>query len=215
MGGHIFGEVASRIAVNAIREDLVLQFDYLKASPKKMMIGAIGRANREIARRVSRDPRLRGMGTTVTVGFVNGRNFHVANVGNTRAYLISKMGLRQLTEDHTFVHELLYAGLVDASRANTCWMRGILTQSLDGESRFQPHYARTRVRPTDYVLLCTDGLSDVMSASEIFAETQNGVPLKQVCRRLVGRAVRLGGTDDITVVVGKDETTSDLVSCGS
>jgi serine/threonine protein phosphatase PrpC len=204
MGGHRFGEVASWIAVDTIAHELVSHFGSLRKNPRVTMVGAVRRANEEIIRRINADPRLRGMGTTVIVGYVDDGTFHTANVGDSRGYLIALPDrIVRLTEDHTIAQQLVNSGVRDSVRANKSSMRRLLTRSLGEGGQAQADYNETRISHGDYLLLCTDGLSNAMFETEMIAEVRKGASLKQICRSLTVRAYDLGGTDNITVIVGK------------
>ena len=204
MGGHRFGEVASRIAVERVKKELIAKYRLLKEKTEETMVAAVRRANDAILGKVLDDPRLSGMGTTILVGFMNDMTFHTVNVGDSRAYLITPPErIRQLTEDHTLVQQLVGVELTDSSQARNHPIRGVLTRSLGYRSDLLADYKKTCVNPRDYLLLCTDGLSEALSESEILAQIRPGTSLGQSCRRLVEKAYKLGCADNVTVIIVK------------
>jgi PPM family protein phosphatase len=196
IGGFEAGEVASRIAIEALKE----------LEPSATFEAAIQEANRRILTFGRGDERLSGMGTTiVAVRFGGTRErpvAEVAHVGDSRAYLLRDGSLRPLTEDHSLVAELVRSGELTKDQAAEHPQKNLITRALGAEEEVDVDTAVLPVEAGDRILLCSDGLSDMVPEgriSEILAESQ-GDP-ETPARRLLSAALDAGGTDNVTVVV--------------
>ena len=189
MGGHVAGEVASRLAVNAAASNELLASDRVAAG------------NRAIREEVAREPGLEGMGTTMTlVSLGEDGSAAFAHVGDTRAYLYRAGELRQLTEDHTVAAEYVALGEISADEAVSHPQRHILTRTL-GLSRFvNIDEIQIALEPEDRILLCSDGLNEMVSDDAIAAAMDGGT-VDDVAWKLIEMANKAGGVDNITVIV--------------
>lgn len=189
MGGHVAGEVASRLAVNAAASNELLASDRVAAG------------NRAIREEVAREPGLEGMGTTMTlVSLGEDGSAAFAHVGDTRAYLYRTGELRQLTEDHTVAAEYVALGEISADEAASHPQRHILTRTL-GLSRFvNIDEIQIALEPEDRILLCSDGLNEMVSDDAIAAAMDGGT-VDDVAWKLIEMANKAGGVDNITVIV--------------
>jgi len=193
MGGHRGGEVASQLAVETLE--------------KRFKQGAgdlpdqVQEANRVVFERSVVDEKVAGMGTTLTAALVEGDRVRLAHVGDSRAYLLRDGDLRLLTEDHTLVHRMVTEGEISKEEAETHPQRSVLTRALGVDNVVDVDDDTVQVRPGDRLLLCTDGLTSMVSEQAI-EEALRGVPDPQeAARRLVHLANEGGGTDNTTVVV--------------
>ena len=189
MGGHVAGEVASRLAVNDA------------ASNELLASGRVEAGNRAIREEVAREPGLEGMGTTMTlVSLGEDGSAAFAHVGDTRAYLYRTGELRQLTEDHTVAAEYVALGEISADEAASHPQRHILTRTL-GLSRFvNIDEIQIALEPEDRILLCSDGLNEMVSDDAIAAAMDGGT-VDDVAWKLIEMANKAGGVDNITVIV--------------
>ena len=189
MGGHVAGEVASRLAVNAAASNELLASDRVAAG------------NRAIREEVAREPGLEGMGTTMTlVSLGEDGSAAFAHVGDSRAYLYRTGELRQLTEDHTVAAEYVALGEISADEAASHPQRHILTRTL-GLSRFvNIDEIQIALEPEDRILLCSDGLNEMVSDDSIAAAMDGGT-VDDVAWKLIEMANKAGGVDNITVIV--------------
>lgn len=189
MGGHVAGEVASRLAVNAAASNMLLPSDRVAAG------------NRAIREEVAREPDLEGMGTTMTlVSLGEDGSATFAHVGDSRAYLYRAGELRQLTEDHTIAAEYVAQGEISAEEAASHPQRHILTRTL-GLSRFvNIDEIQIALEPEDRILLCSDGLNEMVSDDAIAAAMDGGT-VDDVAWKLIEMANEAGGVDNITVIV--------------
>jgi serine/threonine protein phosphatase PrpC len=198
MGGHAAGELASATAV-AIVADL----DVHPPSDTDVLSElstSIDDAGDSIGATIDSDPELAGMGTTVTgVFWLDGR-LAIVHVGDSRAYLLRDGELLQLTHDHTYVQTLVDAGRITEDEAAIHPRRSLLMRALDGVNPVEADLSIREARVGDRLLLCTDGLSGVMSAEEIQARLTDGDPTGAVTR-LVDFALERGAPDNVTVVV--------------
>lgn len=188
MGGHIAGEVASRIAVNAAASSEVPPGDRVAAG------------NRAIREEVAREPSLEGMGTTMTLLSIVDGTATIGHVGDSRAYLLRGGELKQLTEDHTVAAELVAMGQLSPEGAASHPQRHMLTRTL-GLTRFvNVDEIEIEILDGDRILLCSDGLTEMVDDGTIAATLADGAP-DEVAWELVELANRAGGVDNITVVV--------------
>lgn len=188
MGGHVAGEVASRLAINAA------------ASSELDPADRVAAGNRAIREEVARDPGLEGMGTTMTLLAIEGTTATIGHIGDSRAYLLRDDEFSQLTEDHTVAAEYVALGQLDPEEAATHPQRHMLTRTL-GLTRFvNVDEFKFDVRAGDRVLLCSDGLTEMVSDQDI-GTTLRGDTIEEVVWKLVEMANDAGGVDNISVVV--------------
>ena len=200
MGGHGHGDLASRIAVDAIRG--CVESDAADG-PSGLLRRAINQAHEMLLERVAADEELLGMGTTAVVMMVDGANGVVAHVGDSRAYRLRHGELQQLTEDHSWVNEQVRAGFLSVDQARSHPLKNVVTRALGGDSEIQVDVVEVQVEPDDLYLLCSDGLTTMLRDDEIRERLSElgGRPLDEVCHRLVDEANGRGGLDNITVIL--------------
>ncbi|WP_084962677.1 Stp1/IreP family PP2C-type Ser/Thr phosphatase [Thermoactinospora rubra] len=197
MGGHAHGEVASSVAIAAMASlEEAHGVDLLDA-----IEAAVQDANRKLHEMVGRDPSLKGMGTTLTAMLWNGTQVALVHVGDSRAYLLRRGELYQITHDHTLVQQLVDDGRITPEEAATHPQRSILLKALDGSEEVRPDLALREAQVGDRYLLCSDGLSGVVSAETLHATLTNIDDPDEVVRQLIDLANRGGGPDNITCVV--------------
>jgi serine/threonine protein phosphatase PrpC len=195
MGGAQAGEVASRLATAALREG---QAD---AGGEQRISDLIQEANRRVYDRSSSDPNTSGMGTTITVALVEDDHVSFGHVGDSRAYLIRDAQMEQLTEDHSLVNELLKTGKLSREEAETHPQRSVITRALGTDPDVDVDTFSVRAENGDLFLLCSDGLTDMVSEESILDVVErNREDIDGALRALVKEANRGGGQDNITVV---------------
>ena len=211
MGGHAGGERASALAVEAA-EDFVLNvlewFDRLGGGDTQGPLGELQSALREADRRVCREarerPELRGMGTTLTMAYAVGRDLYVVHAGDSRCYLGRGGQLLRLTRDHTLVADLVAAGAVRPEDAVSHPWRHMVTNVIGGpEEGVQVDVRKGDLEPDDVLLLCTDGLTEMVPEGTVAGLLIGAVDPQGACENLVAAANEAGGTDNITVVVAR------------
>ena len=209
MGGHAGGEVASRLAIKTLINivlhvpDWILRLDEEHA--QKVMERA-GRYYREVNTKLVEEarlkPELRGMGTTMTGAYSVGDDLFVVHVGDSRAYLYRDGVLRRLTRDHTHAQMLADAGIIQPEAVATHRLRHVLTNALGGEeSKGEAEIHRMRLFDGDQILLCSDGLHDMVDDETIAELLKTHGEASPACQSLVEVALANGGKDNVTVVV--------------
>jgi PPM family protein phosphatase len=195
MGGAQAGEVASRLATAALKEG---QPD---AGGELRISDLIQEANRRVYDRSSSDPNTSGMGTTITVALVGDDHVSFGHVGDSRAYLIRDAQMEQLTEDHSLVNELLKTGKLSREEAETHPQRSVITRALGTDPDVDVDTFSVQTATGDLFLLCSDGLTDMVSEESILDVVErNRGDIDAALRALVKEANRGGGQDNITVV---------------
>ncbi len=195
MGGAQAGEVASRLATVALKESGT------EASGEERIIDLIQEANRRVYDRSSTDPNTSGMGTTITVAVVEDERVAFGHVGDSRAYLIREATMEQLTEDHSLVNELLKTGRLSREEAETHPQRSVITRALGTDPDVDVDTFTIAAREGDLFLLCSDGLTDMVSEDSILSVVErNRDDISGALRALVRAANKAGGEDNITVV---------------
>ena len=196
MGGHVAGEVASREAVEAMRNA------YARPGSSEDLRQAVRDANAAVWQRGTDDPSYRGMGTTVTaVGVVDGDRLAVVNVGDSRTYLLRDAELIQLTEDHSFVQEAVRSGQLTQPQAESHPRRSQLTRALGVAADVEVDVEVLEPRTGDRLLLCSDGLWDEVGDDAITMVLTNHATPEEAAAQLVLWAKEAGGRDNITVIV--------------
>ena len=204
MGGANGGNVASAIAVETIREQILAGFNENLSKPniKNLMVNAISRANEAVHKASLEQPELRGMGTTVVLLIATKGTLHTAHVGDSRAYLRHQGELSQITMDHSYVQDLVNFGQITKEEARVHPRRNIITRVLGVHPQVECDYDSYDFSPGDTALACTDGLTGYMEDGLLdeYLEHygQNGSAL---AKKLIQFAVEKGGSDNITVAV--------------
>ncbi|MCK9479656.1 MAG: Stp1/IreP family PP2C-type Ser/Thr phosphatase [Firmicutes bacterium] len=198
MGGHKGGETASRCAIEIIKTNLAQQ----AFGVDSLLKGAIADANKALYNMSINDPSLEGMGTTAVLCYFEGAVAYVAHVGDSRAYHLTELGLRQLTNDHSIVQQLIESGTITPKEAKTHPQKNLITRAIGTESTIDVDVCTVNIKEGDYILLCTDGLTSFVSDSEIEAVVK-AMGLDDAVTKLVNMANSSGGTDNITIVLIK------------
>lgn len=192
MGGHRGGEVASATALEALR------IAFLAGAAIE---DAVGAANEAVHDQSVADPNLRGMGTTITAGALADVSEDEHAVGDSRAYLVRDGQLQRVTTDHSLVEELFRAGELTAAEAEQDPRRSMITRALGLESGVEVDVEQIELADGDRVLLCSDGLTNMVSEADLLTHLVETADPQDVTRDLVDAANAAGGVDNITVVV--------------
>lgn len=198
MGGHKAGEVASETAVHKIQEYITENFE-TEPIPQ-LLEKAMQVANDEIYHRAKEDPECAAMGTTAVICFVKDNEAYFANVGDSRAYLLGLGGMEQVTEDHSLVMELLRQGEITEEEAQQHPQKNVITRALGTERTVQTDVFHCELEPEDMILLCSDGLTGMVSEEEIASVMWSESPLEERLDSLVAMANERGGYDNITMI---------------
>jgi PPM family protein phosphatase len=196
MGGHAGGEVASSLAL-----EMLAQMPVTSAGEGTSLAEEFRKANQVVLDRAEAERELSGMGTTLTAVLTDGITAHVGHIGDSRAYLVRNGELRQVTEDDSLVHRMVDAGKLSPEEAGRHPSRSILTRALGVKEDISVQEKRLELQPGDRLLLCTDGLTGMVSDEEIQEILdRNGDP-QDACNELIQAANKAGGLDNITVVL--------------
>lgn len=213
MGGHVAGEVASRLAVESIQQALAdLTADggaactgaprgQPSAADASPLEPAFRLANRRIAEAIDRQGHLRGMATTASAVLLGPHGAMVAHIGDSRVYWLHAGRFVRVTHDHSWVEEQVRAGMLDEAAASHHPWRNVVTRALSGADERAPDLFALPVAPGDRLLLCSDGLTAVVDDERIEAIVAGPGDLDDICERLVAEANASGGPDNITVIV--------------
>ncbi|HEV7712579.1 MAG TPA: BofC C-terminal domain-containing protein [Asanoa sp.] len=206
MGGMAAGDVASNIVIGAMAP---LDEDVPGDALVDALRTAVDTANQQLRDTVDANPELEGMGTTLTAILFSGSKIGMVHIGDSRAYMIRDGEFAQITKDDTYVQMLVDEGRITAEEASSHPQRSLLTRALDGRD-IDPEYSVRQVLAGDRYVICSDGLSGVVSSETIAETMRDYVDPQQCVERLVALALRGGGPDNITVVVA-DATDQDIV----
>jgi PPM family protein phosphatase len=205
MGGHNAGEVASLNAVEAVNEYLAPELLYrVEVDGEQLsaeMKAALQQANRKLLEMAGTNAEYRGMGCTIVVALIAGNDLHLCHVGDARAYASSEEAINLLTTDHSKVMDLVKAGQMSLEEARTSPLKNELNQAIGSPMPIDPEYTHYALQDRDKVLLCSDGLWDMLADEEIHKILLQGKPAKALCEELIAAANQAGGHDNITVVV--------------
>jgi protein phosphatase len=195
MGGHAAGEVASELAVRTLED---ARIDSLDADALR---DAIIEANAVIIKGAQDGLGREGMGTTLTAAVLEQDQMLIAQVGDSRAYLLHEGSLRQITRDHSLVEELMAAGKITEEEARFHPNRSVITRALGSDTNVQPDLYEMQVHEGDRLLLCSDGLSAMLDSEDILAALRADSDAQRAADALVDAANDEGGYDNITVIV--------------
>ncbi len=205
MGGANAGEVASKIVVSILPKMIRARLAKLKQPRsrairywlRREILALSQHLHAESAKQVGTT----GMGATLVLALVRGNQVHIAHMGDSRAYLFREGNLTQITEDHSVVALLLKGGDITQEEAKVHPARSILTRNIGMESEMPPDVRTVDLKPSDRLLLCTDGLTGMLTVEEIAAILKDNPDPHDACKALVAAANHTGGKDNITVVL--------------
>ena len=198
MGGHNAGDYASRYAVETVVEEIGTSFE---KNPVRIMGRAIDKANAMIRQKAREDIALNGMGTTIVIATCMGRYLEVANVGDSRLYVVHQDKIEQITQDHSLVEEMVRMGGIDRASARNHPDKNIITRAIGARDYVEADFFNLELQTGDMVLLCSDGLTNMIEDEIIYRILTNGESLKDRVEELVETANQNGGKDNISVIV--------------
>lgn len=197
MGGHKAGDFASAYAVKAIEREVMLCEE---TAPIKILRTAISIANAEIFEKAASDENLRGMGTTAVVATIDKDVLIVANVGDSRLYLIDDE-IEQITKDHSLVEEMIRIGELDRSAAREHPDKNIITRALGVAEKVEVDFFEVDLKKGDIILMCSDGLTNMVEDEDIRRVVKSQRDVVQIVEELIKVANHNGGNDNIGVVI--------------
>ena len=203
MGGANAGNVASKLAVNAFSDSLKkgLKPGLSMQEMQKLAEVAVSKANSAIFDKGESSPEYYGMGTTLVAGIVSGENVLIVNVGDSRAYKITESGINQITVDHSVVEDLIRRGDIKREESRNHPNKNLITRVLGPGPVVISDMFVTELAVSDYILLCSDGLSNLVMDSEIMEHVLTSSTVEQACERLVKLSLVRGAPDNVTVVL--------------
>ena len=219
MGGEAHGEIASALAVETVVKHCV-EADSSPAPPlygnppsglsayTKRLISAVHLANRNIYNSAQEHPEQAGMGATLTALWIAGNALSIAHVGDSRAYLLRNGVLEQLTSDHSLVAEQVRRGIISANEAEESEMQSVLLRALGTQAEVEVDSEEQALFPRDLLLLCSDGLTRMVTDPEIAGTLQAETDPQKASERLIALANETGGVDNISVIVIRLENES-------
>jgi len=198
MGGHNAGDYASRYTIETIVEAISNSTDESHIAVLEM---AIKRANEQIRIKAEQEKELNGMGTTVVAATIDGDKLCVANVGDSRLYIINKKEIKQITRDHSLVEEMIRMGGLKRELARTHPDKNIITRAIGAQDDVVVDFFEVTLGKDDVVLMCSDGLSNMIEDEEIRMIMQGQRDIVEKAESLVKAANNNGGKDNIAVVL--------------
>ena len=206
MGGARSGDIASRMAVDVFSEEMGHCWKKNMKAPKieKALLSAVALANQAVYEQSCSGEEYNGMGTTLVAAVIHDEQVHIVNVGDSRAYLINEDGIRGVTTDHSFVQMMVQRGELTLEEAKTHPGKNLITRAVGTEAEVQGDIFHLEWNEGDNILLCTDGLSNVMADQEILFEIAHGVKKEDCCQRLLEIAKKRGAPDNVTAVLIAD-----------
>ncbi len=203
MGGANAGQLASSIAIESFFTYLSkhLKNNMTSRNIQKTLKEAVKFSNEAVYQKSIEKTEFNGMGTTLVGGVIQGSSLHIVNVGDSRAYMIDSDGIERITHDHSLVEELLSHGDITGEQAKNYPNKNLITRALGVEEHVVPDIFSLHVDPSKIILLCSDGLSNMLSEQEILFEILHSGDIDHACSRLITAANNHGGLDNITVVI--------------
>lgn len=202
MGGVNGGEVASKMACDRISQKISLCYkaSMPMMSVTNMLLSAITTANVEIFDYSEQNPEFKGMGTTTVCAFVKKNEVCIGHVGDSRAYIISKTGIRQVTKDHSLVQEMYDNGQISVEELKNHPVKNVITRALGVDEDVEIDFSSDFLHEGEAVLLCSDGLTNFVETDEIY-EAFNSFEKEELAQVLIDKANEHGGGDNITVAL--------------
>lgn len=198
MGGHAAGDYASRFTVNKMVEHIERSDS---KQPVALIRAAIREANEQLFAAAYDDPKKQGMGTTIVAATIDGNCMYTANVGDSRLYVINENGITQITRDHSLVEEMIRMGEMKKADAKYHPDKNVITRAIGVMPEVAADFFETKLAVNDVVLLCTDGLTNMVDDEEIRLIVLGQRDIVEKTQMLVETANRHGGRDNITVVL--------------
>ncbi len=198
MGGHNGGGFASSYAVDVIKRDIEASRE---KSIEDLLKSAVRAANSAVREKAAGNSDLVGMGTTVVMAVVEEDVLHVCNVGDSRLYIADQDSIRQITVDHSYVEEMIRVGQLDRESARTHEHKNIITRAVGADDSIESDYFKVKLKPGDIILMCSDGLSNMLSDDEILMVLKSGRDTVMRAETLINAANENGGADNIAVIV--------------
>ncbi|MBS4536107.1 Stp1/IreP family PP2C-type Ser/Thr phosphatase [Clostridium sp. D2Q-14] len=206
MGGHNGGEIASDIAIDVIKNNSEIYLNKLseeKLSIENFIRHTLELSNEQIYKAAIEDESYKGMGTTVTMGCIFKDELFIGNIGDSRAYIIKNNNIIKITEDHSLVAELVKNGTITKEEAINHPQKNIITRALGTDENVKIDIYNYHIQENDVILLCTDGLTNLVSEAKIMEYIEEFNDIQNICDNLINHANDNGGYDNSTVIIIK------------
>jgi len=204
MGGHKAGDVASRMAVEIISQEICRGFEAINSSTTiGFLEKAVNLANDEIYKYALLNLNGTGIGTTLTLGLIHSGKITIAHIGDSRFYMVRGGTIQSMTRDHSFVGELVEKGVLDQEEARNHPLRNQITRALGYEKNIEIDFYNIDVKKGDIYLFCTDGLTVKVSSDELLTMLEQEKDLNVILKNMVELANQRGGDDNITAIIVK------------
>ena len=200
MGGHAKGEEASKIALNTLTKTIIPEL-FGTVSFTELLENGIKNANQEILEYTAKNPESSGMGTTTVCALVKGNNIHLANVGDSRAYVISDDEIRRVTKDHSYVQSLIDEGKITEEEAREHPQKNVITKAVGIMESVEPDTMKLTLDNDESLLLCCDGVIAHLTDEDIHKIICNANTPQNACKQIVDLANQRGGSDNISLIV--------------
>ena len=202
MGGHEKGEVASQLTLETIQQQMTEQLVTPNDAPfGEWLKAAAVAANEVVLTRQQPDNPERKMGSTLVMALVAGQEVHIANVGDSRAYHLTSESITQISEDHSLVERLVQIGQITREEARVHRQKNVIYNTIGDKPNLQVSLYHQALQPGDRLLLCSDGLSNMLPDEEILAISQQYAAPAEACQKMVEAAKVAGGVDNITAII--------------
>jgi protein phosphatase len=206
MGGHAAGDIASRLCVETMIDTIS---NSKQEGPVRILAEAIRSANEAVCEKARSTPDLEGMGTTVVAATVDDGCLYIANVGDSRLYLIDDERIEQITHDHSLVEEMVRAGELRREDARLHPDKNVITRAVGVKSSVAIDFFDVALNRGDRFLICSDGLTNMVPEDMIFRIVKEKGSLEEAARELVDEANRSGGSDNISVILAAPDVGGD------
>lgn len=200
MGGHTKGEVASKIALNSIACTVLPRL--LDKTPlTRLLEEGIQNAHKDVLEYVDKNPDASGMGTTAVCALIKDNEIHLANIGDSRAYVVSHDEIRRVTKDHSYVQALVDDGQITEKESRVHPRKNVITKAIGAVPVVEPDIMRLKLDTDEHLLLCCDGVIAHLEDDDIKDVVLDNEDPQEACRRIVSKANKRGGTDNISLVI--------------
>ena len=200
MGGHAAGDLASRVCVETAVSSIEGSG---QTETIPILAEAVQKANRAVLKKAAEKPEYAGMGTTIVAAVIDGNTLYVANVGDSRLYLIDDDRIDQITLDHSLVAEMVRSGRISPEQMRNHPEKNIITRAVGGEENVEVDFFDVGLHKGDVVLLCSDGLTNMVEDEQIFRIVRREKTLRDAGQKLISAANSAGGRDNISVVLAR------------
>lgn len=198
MGGHKAGDYASRTCVDCVVDSI--KNSQLK-TPISILEEAIQKANAQVLTDSQTNTEYEGMGTTFVSAVIIDQNLYVANIGDSRLYIMNDSGIRQITQDHSLVEEMIRNGEIERKESRLHPNKNIITRALGTSKEITADYFEVELQKDDMVLLCSDGLSNMMEDEDIMYVVRRYSDISTAGNKLIEKANACGGKDNISIIL--------------